>query len=394
MGNKTICVLTATRAEYGILKRLILELQKVPQFCVKVVVTGMHLSPEFGNTYQEIEQDGIAIDRKIPILSGKEGPSAVSADMGKALLEFGKYFEEIKPDALVVLGDRYETLAVCIAAMNQRILIAHLHGGELTEGAIDDAIRHSITKMSYLHFTSTEEYRNRVIQLGESPDRVYNVGALSVENIMQQPLMSKEELEDSIGFAMGNSYGVVTFHPVTLEEGTVQGQMEALVQALVSHQEMKYIVTKANADAGGRTVNALWGEYEKQYGNQLKVVDSLGMKRYLSALKYCDMVVGNSSSGITEAPIFCVPTINIGDRQKGRLRVESILDCAPGKESIEEAMKTALSPDFREKIKKQNNPYGYGETSKKIVQIMRETLLDKTPDLKKKFYDLAGKGGK
>lgn len=388
MKQKTICVLTATRAEYGILKRLILELQTVSEFCVKVVVTGMHLSPEFGNTYQEIEQDGIEIDRKIPILSGGDTPASVSADMGKALIEFGKYFEEVQPDALVVLGDRYETLAVCIAAMNQRIMIAHLHGGELTEGAIDDAIRHSITKMSYLHFTSTEEYRKRVIQLGENPERVYNVGALSVENIMEQPLLLKSELEQAIDFVLGDCYGVVTFHPVTLEGNTVQEQMEELVKALISQENVKYLVTKANADAGGRTINDLWEEYESRYRGQLKVVDSLGMQKYLSALKYCAMVIGNSSSGITEAPIFHVPTINIGDRQKGRMRVESILDCRPVAEEIVTAMKTALSEEFRERIQKQDNPYGCGKTSAKITKVMKQVLLEGTPDLKKKFYDL------
>lgn len=392
MRTRTICVLTATRAEYGLLKRLIVRLREVSWFRVRVAVTGMHLAPEFGSTYREIEQDGIEIDCKIPILSKGDSPADVSAAMGRALTEFGKYFAQIKPDALVVLGDRYETMAVCIAAMNQRILIAHLHGGELTEGAVDDAIRHSITKMSYLHFTSTEDYRRRVIQLGEQPDRVYNVGAMSVENIKKQPLLSKTELEASLDFMLGDRYAVVTFHPVTLEEETVEEQMEELVKAMIACENMRYIVTKANADAGGRRINQLWEEYAERYKDRMKVVESLGMKRYLSALKYAEMVIGNSSSGITEAPVFRIPTVNIGDRQKGRLRAESILDCRPVCEDIKNAMQTAASGAFRERISRQVCPYGDGQTSEKIVAVLEQTLQQEGSELKKRFYDMNGAG--
>lgn len=391
MRTKTICVLTATRAEYGLLKRLIVRLQEVSWFRVRVAVTGMHLAPEFGSTYREIEQDGIEIDCKIPILSEGDSPADISAAMGRALTEFGKYFEETKPDALLVLGDRYETMAVCIAAMNQRILIAHLHGGELTEGAVDDAIRHSITKMSYLHFTSTEDYRRRVIQLGEQPERVYNVGAMSVENIKKQPLLSKPELEASLDFSLGDRYAVVTFHPVTLEE-TVEEQMEELVKAMVSFENMRYIVTKANADAGGRRINKLWEDYGERYKDRMKVVESLGMKRYLSALKYAQMVIGNSSSGITEAPVFRIPTVNIGDRQKGRLRAESILDCRPNCEAIERAMQKAVSGEFRRQISRQDCPYGDGQTSEKIAAVLEQVLQQENTELKKRFYDITTGG--
>lgn len=384
--TKTVCVLTATRAEYGLLKRLILRMQQVPWFRVRVAVTGAHLSEAFGSTCREIEEDGIEIDCKIPILTGKDDPAGILEAMGRALTGFGAYFARTTPDALVVLGDRYETMAVCIAAMMQGILIAHLHGGELTQGAVDDAIRHSITKMSYLHFTSTEQYRRRVIQLGEQPERVFNVGAMSVENILCQEPVSRQELERFLHFDLSGEYAVVTFHPVTLEPQAMRGQMEALTDALRRYPRMKYLITKANADAGGRAINAIWEACVRDMPQRFRLVDSLGMKRYLSALRESAMVIGNSSSGITEAPVLGVPTVNIGDRQKGRLRAASVIDCPPVESAITAAMDRACSSDFRRQIQNQKNPYGSGNTSEQITRILEKTLSGRT-DLKKRFYD-------
>ena len=276
-------------------------------------------------TYKEIEKDGIKIDEKIEILLSADTPSAISKSMGLAMISFADYFEKLKPDMLIVLGDRYETLAIATVAMNKRIPIAHLHGGETTEGAIDESIRHAITKMSYLHFTSTEEYRNRVIQLGEDPERVFSVGAIGIENILNEKLMSKLELEKSINFVLDKPYAIVTFHPVTLEENNSKEQVKELLDSLDTFNDMKFIFTKANADSGGRVINEMIDNYVNSHENAV-AFNSLGLTRYLSALKYCTMVIGNSSSGLLEVPSFGIPTINIGDRQKGRLQADSIIN--------------------------------------------------------------------
>ena len=385
--KKKITVLTATRAEYGLLRPIIKALMAVDKFRVSVVVTGAHLSPEFGLTYQEILADGIQIDKKIEILLSSDTPVSISKSMGLAMISFAEYFEESKPDALVVLGDRYETLAVCCAAMNARIPIVHLYGGETTEGAVDEAIRHSISKMSYLHFTSTQEYRNRVIQLGEHPDRVYAVGGIGIENALKMPLLSKNELEESIDFTLDKPYAVVTFHPVTLEEGQAQVQFEQILQAFSKHPEMKYIITKANADANGRIINKMIDEYAASHDNCV-AFESLGALRYLSALKYATMVIGNSSSGLVEVPSFKIPTINIGDRQKGRLQAESVINCEPMEEEVSGAINKAMSEEFRSIASAVVNPYGDGNTSEKIAQTMVRMLIDEDVDLKKKFYDI------
>lgn len=385
---KKICVVTSTRAEYGLLRNVIFRLTEENEFDVRIAVTGTHLSAEFGSTCREIIADGIVIDKEIPILEISDSDVALAMEMSRALNRFGEYFVSLRPDMLVVLGDRYETIAICLVAVSLRIPIAHIHGGEKTEGAIDDAIRHAITKLSFLHFTSTEEYRRRVIQLGEEPSRVYNVGALSVENIRRQSLLSREELEQSIGFCLGESYGVVTFHPVTLEEGTVVCQLKELMKALISFSDMRFLITKANADTGGRLVNSLWDDYAECYKERLIVVESLGMRRYLSSLRYAAMVIGNSSSGITEAPVMKIPTVNIGDRQRGRLRAASIIDCRPKAEAIAAAMRKALDMDFLQKVQSQEMVYGIGDTSAQIVKIMKKYLLENKIDLKKKFYDI------
>lgn len=383
--KKKITIVTATRAEYGLLKPVILALQKVEQFSVEVVATGAHLSPEFGLTYREIENDGIPIQKKIEILLSSDTPASISKSMGLAMIGFAEYFAESRPDALIVLGDRYETLAVCCAAMNARIPIVHLYGGETTEGAIDEAVRHSISKMSYLHFTSTEEYRRRVIQLGEHPDRVFTVGAIGIENALKMPLMTKKELEDSIRFTLDEPYAVVTFHPVTLEEGQAEKQFQEILQAFDRQKNFKFIFTKANADANGRIINQMIDDYAIAHPNTI-AFESLGTLRYLSALKYAGMVIGNSSSGLVEVPSFRIPTINIGDRQKGRLQAESVISCNPVENEVFQAMGLASSEEFREKIADVKNPYGDGNTSGKIVEILKEKLAD--INLKKKFYDV------
>lgn len=385
--KKIIGVLTATRAEYGLLKPIIIKLLKCDEFDVRIIVTGMHLSPKYGLTYKEIEDDGFIIDKKIDILEESNTEASISKSMGTALIKFSDYFQALKPNLLIVLGDRYETLAVCCAAMNARIPIAHLYGGETTEGAVDEAIRHAITKMSYLHFTSTSEYRKRVIQLGESPDRVYLVGALGIENILKTKLLSKEELEKSIQFKLNKPYAVVTFHPVTLENNTVKEQFHNLLCALDEHHELKYILTKANADANGEVINSMIDQYASEHNNVI-AYPSLGMLRYLSALKYCKMVIGNSSSGIIEAPSFGIPTVNIGDRQKGRIQSDSVINCTASIKAIYDAINLALSDDFSQKARKTVNPYGDGHTSVRIVNVIKEYVLEDKIDLKKRFYDI------
>lgn len=384
--KKKISILTATRAEYGLLKPLILKLKKIYEFDVKIVVTGAHLSPEFGLTYKEIENDGFTIDEKLEILLSSDTPSAISKSMGMAMISFADYFSRINPDLLVVLGDRYETLAVAMVAMNQRIPIAHLYGGETTEGAIDESIRHAITKLSYLHFTSTDEHRKRVIQLGEEPSRVFNVGALGIENILNERLLSKEYLEKDLEISLSKPYSVVTFHPVTLENNSSEEQIKSLLEVCKEYKCINFIFTKSNADTDGRIINNYIDKYAKENSN-IFAFTSLGMIRYLSALKYCSMVIGNSSSGLIEAPTFGVPTINIGDRQKGRIQASSVINSSPIKSEIRNALELALSDRFVKKAKKAINPYGDGNTSDKIIDVINQYLIDDKINLKKKFYD-------
>lgn len=386
--KKKIVILTSTRAEYGLLKPIINALNECEKLKVMVVVTGAHLSPEFGLTYKEIEADGIKIDRKIEILLSSDTSVSISKAMGLAIISFSEYFEDEKPDALLVLGDRYETLAVCCAAMNARIPIFHLHGGETTEGAIDEAIRHSITKMSYLHFTATESYRKRVIQLGEAPERVFCVGSTGVENALTMPLLAKKELEDSLGFDLNQPYAVVTFHPVTLEEGTAKQQCKELIKVFESRSDLGFLITKANADAGGHEINHMLEEYVLNHSSQAVMVDSLGVQRYLSAVKYSKFVLGNSSSGIIEVPSFHVPTVNIGNRQAGRIQSESVINCQPVYDDIMHAIEKAEAKEFQTKLLQIKNPYEGKQTSVCIVKIIIEYLMDKTINLKKKFYDL------
>lgn len=381
---KKISVVTATRAEYGILRPLIRRLLSCKEWGTQVIVTGTHLEEEFGYTCGEIEQDGVPIFSKIPIMENGDDGYTVSRIMANALLGFGIYFRKEKPDMVVILGDRTEMLGIAAAAMNEQIPIAHLHGGELTQGAVDDSVRHALSKMSYLHFAATKEYQRRIIQMGEAPERVFHVGALGVENILKEELFSREDLEKAADFPAQKDYAVVTFHPVTLEEGTAEAQVQELFQAMEQKQELFYLITKANADAGGRRINE-WMEQEIKKHSNMKLVASLGMKRYLSAVKYAKFVLGNSSSGIIEVPALKVPTVNIGDRQQGRIMAPSVIQCEPVSDSILEAMDKALGM----KPEAYENPYGDGSTSEQIVKILQEFVLGNKIDLKKKFYDIS-----
>lgn len=382
-----ISIITGTRAEYGLLKPIIDKVYQADNLELQLVVTGMHLSPEFGMTYKEIEDDGYPVTMKIEMLLSSDTPVGITKSMGLAMISFADYYEIYKPDIAVILGDRFEMLAAASAAMIARVPVAHIHGGELTEGLIDEAIRHSITKMSYLHFCATSEYRKRVIQLGEEPCNVYNVGALGVENIKKLPLLNKYELEKSIGFQMEGKVLMVTYHPVTLD-GPVSGeQFGNLLEVLSKYKDFRIIFTKSNADTDGRVINGMIDSYvEKNNGRCISFV-SMGQLKYLSALKYCYAVVGNSSSGIIEAPSFHIPVIDIGDRQKGRTRAESVIHCDIDVNSIKEAFNKIMSKDCLKKARYCNNPYEKKDTSEKIVGIICETLENKV-SLKKKFYNL------
>ena len=383
---KSIAILTATRAEYGLLKPVIESLINTKKYDVRVLVTGAHLSKIHGMTVNQIVDDGIPIDVKVDILQNSDTPMDISICMARAISGFAEYFNNKRPDALLVLGDRYEILGVCIAAMNEHIPIIHLYGGDTTEGAIDECVRHSVTKMSCLHLVSTKEAQKRVIQLGENPDTVHNVGSLGVENALNQPLMTREELSESLGFSLDKGFAVVTFHPVTLEAGEARTQCQELIKALESFPELKYIITKANADSEGLIINELLENFSKGNENAI-LVDSLGMRRYLSAISMSEMVIGNSSSGLVEVPSFHVPTVNIGNRQKGRLRPESVIDCSNNADDIIAAMKLAQSESFKEHCMNCVNPYGNGRTTEEIVRYI-DVMLSNKIDLRKKFYDI------
>lgn len=385
---RKICVVTGTRAEYGLLYWLMKEIEADSDLQLQLIVTGMHLSPEFGLTYKEIEKE-FTITKKIEMLLSSDTSVGISKSMGLAQISFAESFDQLKPDIIVVLGDRYEIFSTVSAAMIARIPIAHLHGGETTEGAFDEAMRHSITKMSHLHFTATEEYRRRVIQLGEHPQRVFNVGGIGVENIKRLKLLSKNELEQSMDFKLGEKNILVTFHPVTLENSTAKEQFQELLGAVDELQATQIIFTKANSDTNGRIINQMIDEYVAKNRSKSVAFTSLGQLRYLSALQFVDAVVGNSSSGLLEAPSFKIGTINIGERQKGRLKASSVIDCESNKDVIQKALDKLYSKKFQESLKNVKNPYGDGIASKQIVDTL--SAVDLSNILKKKFYDVGMK---
>lgn len=387
MKTKKICVITGTRAEYGLLRPLLTKINNDNSMELQLVVTGMHLSPEFGLTYQEIEQDGFEITERNEMLLSSDTPNGITKSVGVGIIGFADIFTRIVPNMVILLGDRYEALAAATAAMIHRIPIAHIHGGELTEGLIDESIRHSITKMSILHFTATEEYRKRVIQLGEQPEQVFCVGAMGIENIKTQSLLSREELEKSLQFSLCAPYVMVTFHPVTLEKHTAQVQVENLLDALDEFREYHIIFTKANADTDGRIINQKIEEYVKRNAERALVVSSLGVIRYLSTLQYCDMVIGNSSSGIVEAPSFRIPTVNIGDRQKGRTKGKSIIDCGWEKEEVTAAIRKAQIMHKDKMLANVVNPYEGRATTDQIMTSIKK-YLQGNQSIKKTFYNL------
>lgn len=384
----TVCAVTGSRAEFGLLRPLLEKLNREEEMDFHLVVTGSHLSDAFGNTQSEIESSGLPVHARIPIpLTGDSKADMVRAT-GAALASFAAYFAANRPELVVILGDRYEIFAVASAAAMLGIPIVHLYGGETTEGAVDEFLRHSITKMSYLHFTACKDYRRRVIQLGEAPERVFDVGALGVENLLRVPPMTLAELEESLNFQLeGKPFSVVTFHPVTLEDGTTEAQLKELISSMDAFPGMNYIITLANADAGGRTVNQLWQKEAFGRKNWL-VVPSLGARRYLSALRHAAMVLGNSSSGIVEAPAAHIPTVNVGDRQKGRMMAESIICCPPVREEITAAMERALSPEFQAVARRASCPFGDGNTSGMIMEVLRRFLDAPEKNMKKSFYDI------
>ena len=385
--KKKVCVVTGTRAEYGLLKPIIDKVYYSKGLELQLVVTGMHLSPEFGLTYREIENDGYTIISKIEMLLSSDTPVGITKSMAITLMGFADCFQQIKPDMIVVLGDRYEMLMVASAAMIAKIPVAHIHGGEITEGAYDDAIRHSITKMSHLHFPSTEEYRKRIIQLGENPTYVYNVGALGVENVKNVALWKKRDLENNLNFSFNDKTIIVTYHPVTLDNLSSECQFNNLLQAIDAHPEMKVIFTKANADTDGRIINQMIDKYVDKNKGRCIGFTSLGQVRYLSVLQYCRAVVGNSSSGIIEVPSFHIPTVNIGNRQQGRIAAESVINCGYESTQIENALQKAFSTEFIKVTENCNNPYEGIDTSKKIVEKIEEVLYAGI-DVKKEFYDV------
>ncbi len=385
---KKIAIVTATRAEYGLLHPVIKELRdkESDDLRIELIVTGTHLSEKYGYTIQEIEGDGLRIDHKIKIPVDSNSEIDISKNQASSLIQFTHLFSKEKYDAVMLLGDRYEIMAIAIAAGNTRTPLIHLCGGDTTEGALDEWARHSITKISYLHFVTNEESRRRVIQLGECPERVFNYGSTSIDNILKTADMEKEEALASIGLTDCN-YVLCTYHPVTMEFDTVDKYLCDFFEAIKDFPELQFIMTKSNADQGGSRINELIDETGRKIKN-LHVFMSLGVHKYLSLMKYAEFLLGNSSSGIIEAPAFHIPTVNIGDRQRGRLQSESIINCGTDKEAITSAINMALSREFKSICREVISPYGDGHAAQRIAQKVEEVIMCGEIDLKKKFYDI------
>lgn len=378
-------MVTGSRAEYGLLRRVMQLIHDDLDMTLQVVATGMHLSPEFGLTYKAIEADGFVIDRKVEMLISSDSAVGIAKSMGVGTIGFADVLYELAPDLVLVLGDRFEIFAAVMAALVARIPVAHLHGGESTEGAIDEAIRHSITKMAHLHFVAAAEYKQRVIQLGEQPDRVFLVGGLGIDDIKHLRLLGRTELEDDLGLRFAKKNLLITFHPVTLEASQTVIQMQALLDALAQRKDTQLIFTMPNADADGRTLIKMVEEFALQNANA-HAFTSLGQLRYLSCIAQVDGVVGNSSSGLAEVPSFKKGTINIGDRQLGRLQAHSVINCEPTESSIADAIDVLYSPNFQTSVSEVRNPYGEGGASEKVVEVIK--LIELGGLLKKRFYDV------
>ncbi|MDF2153921.1 UDP-N-acetylglucosamine 2-epimerase [Vibrio sp. CAU 1672] len=381
---KKVAVFTGTRAEYGLLYWLLKDIQTDPDLQLQLLVSGMHLSPEFGETYQQIERDGFVIDEKIEILLSSDSAVGTAKSMGLGVLGFADALARLQPDVLVILGDRFEALAAAQTAMILRIPILHLHGGEITEGAYDDAIRHAITKLSYLHGTSTEQYRQRVIQLGEAPERVKNVGAIGLDHLKRATFMSVDELAQSLDFKLEKPFFVVTYHPVTLGEEQPEASFQALLAALDEFPDHQVILTYPNADDGGRRIIPLLEQYAQDNPQRVLAIPSLGQVRYLSAVKHASAVIGNSSSGVIEVPAFDVPTVNIGARQKGRLAAKSVLNCQPNRRDIAQAISAAVNRTYQQDNETIHNPYGQGDTSGQVIEMIKSLRFERC----KAFFDL------
>lgn len=383
--SRKICVITGTRAEYGLLRWVMQGVKDDAELTLQIIATGMHLSPEFGLTYREIEKDGFQIDRKVEMLTSSDTPVGISKSMGLALIGFADALNELNPDLIVVLGDRYEIFAVVSTALVARIPVAHLHGGEKTEGAFDEALRHSISKMSHLHFVAAEPYRQRVIQLGEPPDRVFVAGGLGIDNIKRLHLLDRKALEVSLDFKFAQKNLLITFHPVTLESSTAIEQMTELLAVLASLNDTNLIFTLPNADTDGRALSQVVHQFVAMHANA-RAYTSLGQLRYLSCIAQVDGVVGNSSSGLTEVPSFRKGTINIGDRQRGRLQATSVINCKSNRESIANGLEILYSIEFQSRLCQVISPYGEGGASEKVVNIIKNYPIEGI--VKKTFYDL------
>lgn len=382
---RKICFVTGTRAEYGLLSRLMRLVKEDKDLRLQVIATNMHLMPEYGETYKEIENDGFTIDKKVYMHKPSDDAHGIISSMAEEMQGMNDALSELKPDILVLLGDRYEILVAAQVALIHRVPIAHIHGGEVTEGAFDDAIRHSVTKMSSLHFTSCEEYRHRVIQMGEQPSRVFDVGSLGVENIKAVPLMTKDELEASLDFKIDKQTILVTYHPVTLG-GDPAKDIREFLDALDQFKDLKVIFTMPNSDTGRDAIALAVENYVKNHSNRAKAYTSLGLKRYLSTLQFVKAAVGNSSSGIIEVPSFGIPTLNIGDRQKGRLASKSVVNCGTSKDEVIAGLKLCLSKEMQKAAKTYENPYAKPDTANLIYQELKNVVL--TGLNLKTFYDL------
>lgn len=382
--NRKICVVTGTRAEYGLLRWLLEEIKTRPELELQILVTGMHLSPEFGLTWEAIEQDGFRIDRKVEMLLSSDTPTGMSKSIGLGIIGFADAFAELRPDIVLLLGDRFEILGAATAAMAARLPIAHLHGGEITEGALDDAIRHAVTKMSHIHFVANETYRRRVIQLGEAPSNVFTVGGLGLDNLSHLKLLSRHELEQSINFELRARNLLITFHPVTLEGDSATAQFSELLASLEELQDTGLIFTMPNADTESRGLIRMVENFVAKHPNAC-CYTSLGQLRYLSCMKQMDGVVGNSSSGLIEAPALKTGTVNIGSRQAGRLKATSVIDCAPQRESISAAIRYLYSDSFQSKLVNVVNPYGAPGASTKVADVLSSLTFNGL--LRKSFHD-------
>lgn len=381
---RRIAVFTGTRAEYGLLYWLMKDIAAHPALELQTIVSAMHLSPEFGETWRQVEADGFAIDARVETLLSSDTAVGVAKSIGLGTLGYADALDRLKPDALVVLGDRFEALAIAQTALVLGIPIVHLHGGELSEGAYDDSIRHAISKMATLHFVAAEPYRRRVIQMGEAPERVFNVGAMGLDHLLRSDRMSIDELKASLGFDLRQPYFLVTYHPATAADEAPVPTAEAMLSALDAFPDHQLVITYPNADNGGRSIIAAIDRYAADQPDRVLAIQSLGFQRYLSVLAGASAMIGNSSSGVIEAPAFGVPTINIGGRQRGRLAADSVLHCGVTEPEIREAIERAISPDFTASARLANNPYGSGDAARRIA----EALATRSLAVPKRFHDL------